>query len=164
MTFSEVLLWNELKNKGMLGFDFDRQRPIGNYIVDFFCKDLSLAIEVDGDTHLYRYEYDEQRQAELEKMGVIFLRFDDLEVKKRMNNVLRTIAEWIQKNKPTPDPPLKRGRLSREGNRIDRPTPNPSREGNRLDRPTSDPTQKGNGLDKPTPDPSQEGNLKEETP
>lgn len=100
MTLSEVLLWNELKNKSMLGFDFDRQRPIGNYIVDFYCKDLSLAIEIDGDTHLFRYDYDDERQRELEKLGVKFLRFDDHEVKKSMNNVLRVIADWIERNKP----------------------------------------------------------------
>ena len=52
MIFSEVKLWNELKNGQLMGYDFDRQRPIGNYIVDFFCKDLQLAIEVDGITHL----------------------------------------------------------------------------------------------------------------
>ena len=51
MTFSEVKLWNEIKNKKLLGYDFDRQRPVGNYIVDFFCKDLQLAIEIDGITH-----------------------------------------------------------------------------------------------------------------
>jgi len=53
MTLSEVLLWNELRKKQMLGFDFDRQRPIYNFIVDFYCKELSLAIEIDGDTHIY---------------------------------------------------------------------------------------------------------------
>jgi very-short-patch-repair endonuclease len=110
MTLSEVLLWNELKNKGMLGFDFDRQRPIGNYIVDFYCKELCLAIEVDGDTHIFRYEEDEKRQRELEKLGVRFLRFEDIEVKKGMNNVLRVIADWIGKNQPTPCP-------SKEGSR-----------------------------------------------
>jgi very-short-patch-repair endonuclease len=47
-----VKLWNELKNGQLMGYDFDRQRPVGNYIVDFFCKDLQLAIEVDGITHL----------------------------------------------------------------------------------------------------------------
>ncbi|HLN20205.1 MAG TPA: endonuclease domain-containing protein [Bacteroidales bacterium] len=104
MTFSEVLLWNELKNKSMMGYDFDRQRPIGNYIVDFYCKELSLAIEVDGDAHIYRYDYDEKRQSELEKMGVNFLRFDDLELKKNMNNVLRVIADWICKYKTHPWP------------------------------------------------------------
>lgn len=51
VTFSEVLLWNELKQKKMLGYDFDRQRPIEEYIVDFYSKDLMLAIEVDGDSH-----------------------------------------------------------------------------------------------------------------
>ncbi|MCX6333090.1 MAG: endonuclease domain-containing protein [Bacteroidia bacterium] len=115
MTLSEVLLWNELKQKRMLGFDFDRQRPIGNFIVDFYCKELCLAIEIDGDTHIFRYDYDEERQTTLEKMGVHFLRFDDIEVKKNISNVLRVIGDWIVINKPTPSPPLPRGRLSQEG-------------------------------------------------
>jgi len=51
MTLSEVLLWDELKQKQMLGYDFDRQRPINNFVVDLYCKDLRLAIEVDGDSH-----------------------------------------------------------------------------------------------------------------
>ena len=51
MTLSEVLLWNELKQRKMLGYDFDRQRPIDDYIVDFYCKELMLAIEIDGESH-----------------------------------------------------------------------------------------------------------------
>ena len=102
MTLSEVLLWNELKQKKMLGFDFDRQRPIGEYIVDFYCKDLSLAIEIDGDTHIYRYDYDDERQRTFEKMGVRFLRFEDIKVKKHMLNVLRVIEDWIEKNRTVP--------------------------------------------------------------
>ena len=102
MTLSEVLLWNELKQKQMLGYDFDRQRPLNNYIVDFYCKELQLAIEIDGDTHIYRYDYDEERQRNLEKLGVHFLRFDDIEVKKNMSNVLRVISDWIEKNRSTP--------------------------------------------------------------
>jgi very-short-patch-repair endonuclease len=104
MTLSEVLLWNELKQRKMLGYHFNRQTPIGNYIVDFYCKDLKLAIEIDGDTHIYRDVQDMERQKDLEKLGVVFLRFDDLEVKKGMWNVLRVIENWILKNKPTPDP------------------------------------------------------------
>lgn len=77
MTISEILLWKELKNKQMCGFDFDRQRPMDKYIVDFFCKELSLAIEIDGDTHIYRYDYDDERKNRLEKLGVHFLRFED---------------------------------------------------------------------------------------
>jgi very-short-patch-repair endonuclease len=53
MTFGEVLLWNELKEDMFWGFDFDRQRCIDNYIVDFYCKDLMLAIEIDGMSHNY---------------------------------------------------------------------------------------------------------------
>jgi very-short-patch-repair endonuclease len=104
MTLSEILLWNELKNKQLLGYDFDRQRPIGSYIVDFYCKELLLAIEIDGDTHIYRDEYDDKRQNELENLGVRFLRFEDIEVRKNMWNVLRVIGDWIEKNRPTPSP------------------------------------------------------------
>jgi very-short-patch-repair endonuclease len=117
MTLSEVLLWNELKQKRMSGYDFDRQRPIGSFIVDFYCKELSLAIEIDGDTHIFKYDYDKERQTTLEKMGVHFLRFDDIEVKKSMSNVLRVIENWIEKNKPTPNP-------SKEGI-LEQPTPGP---------------------------------------
>jgi len=101
MTLSEVLLWNELKQKRMLGYDFDRQRPIGNYIVDFYCKDLMLAIEIDGISHDFEdvIENDEIRQKRLENMGVHFLRFDDREVRKDMANVLRTIEYWIEEHK-----------------------------------------------------------------
>jgi very-short-patch-repair endonuclease len=111
MTLSEVLLWNELKHKQMFGFDFDRQRPIGNFIVDFYCKELSLAIEIDGKSHIYWYDCDDERQRVLEKLGVRFLRFDDIQVKKNMINVLRVIENWIEINKPTPNP-------SKEGNLI----------------------------------------------
>ena len=100
MTMSEILLWKELKNKQICGFDFDRQRPLDKYIVDFFCKELSLAIEIDGDSHTYKFDYDEERQTRLEKLGVHFLRFEDKVVKKNMWNVLRVIENWINMNKP----------------------------------------------------------------
>jgi very-short-patch-repair endonuclease len=153
MTLSEVLLWKELRHKNICGYDFDRQRPIGNYIVDFYCKDLNLAIEIDGDTHIYRYDYDDERQSSLEKLGVHFLRFEDIEIKKNMNNVLRVIEDWIGNYQPTPD-------LAREGNPIEKDlTPNL--------KPNPDPAQEGNPIEKdltlifkPTPDPSREGNLK----
>ncbi|MEQ6121640.1 3'(2'),5'-bisphosphate nucleotidase CysQ [Reichenbachiella sp. MALMAid0571] len=115
MTLSEVLLWDQLKQKKMMGFDFDRQRPINNFIVDFYCKDLMLALEIDGDSHNHEESYnaDLKRQHILEESGISFLRFDDLEVKKSMNNVLRTIQYWIEDNmekedniqRPTPTPP-----------------------------------------------------------
>jgi len=132
MTTSEILLWNHLKNKQMLGCDFDRQRPIGNFIVDFYCKELSLAIEIDGDSHTFNYENDEARQLSLEKLGVSFLRFEDIEIKNNMNNVLRVIENWIQVNKPTPGP-SQEGNLDRERLSCkNKPTPNPSEEGNQI--------------------------------
>lgn len=106
-----------IKVKENVGYDFDRQRPIDNFIVDFYCKDLQLAIEVDGDSHNFDevFEKDEARQNRLESLGVRFLRFDDLEVKKDMNNVLRTIKGWISENEqldnPPPTPPTPPGRL-----------------------------------------------------
>lgn len=101
MTLSEVLLWQELKNRQMQGFDFDRQRPIDEFIVDFYCKDLMLAIEIDGQSH-YSAEaikYDEHRQKRLEDFGVRFLRFDDLDVKKKIAWVLAQIELWIIEHK-----------------------------------------------------------------
>jgi len=97
MTFAEILLWNQLKRKKIFGYDFDRQRPIANYIVDFYCKDLMLAIEVDGISHYSEEAHakDVKRQKEIEKYGVSFLRFDDEEVRKDMENVLRCIEGWI---------------------------------------------------------------------
>jgi len=50
-TLSEVLLWKPLKGKQLLSYDFDRQKARGDYIVDFFCNELMLAIEIDGATH-----------------------------------------------------------------------------------------------------------------
>ena len=94
-TLSEVLLWRHLKGKQMLGFDFDRQKPIDNYIVDFFCNELMLAIEIDGDSHDSKVEYDKNRQTKLESLGLHLLRFSDLDVKSNMEGVISTIENWI---------------------------------------------------------------------
>ncbi|WP_239022791.1 endonuclease domain-containing protein [Pontibacter mangrovi] len=71
-TLSEVILWNELKNKQLLGLDFDRQKPLDNYVVDFYCKELMLAIEIDGDSHDRSLAEDTARQRELENFGIRF--------------------------------------------------------------------------------------------
>ncbi|HED38219.1 MAG TPA: DUF559 domain-containing protein [Ignavibacteria bacterium] len=97
-TLSEVLLWKYLKGKLMCGFDFHRQKPLDNYIVDFFCNELLLAIEIDGDSHIGKEKYDKIRQKRLEGLGVKFLRFADLDVKKNMNGVLETIEDWIEQH------------------------------------------------------------------
>ena len=109
MTLSEVLLWKQLKNKQLLGFDFDRQKPLDHFIVDFYCKDLQLAIEIDGTSHDgdEQFKLDNERQNTLELLGVHFLRFDDKDVKRNMTGVLFVIEEWIKKNSDfNKDPPL----------------------------------------------------------
>ena len=95
-TLSEILLWQQLRNKKMKGLDFDRQRPIDNYIVDFYCKKLKLAIEIDGDSHFGKDNLDVKRQHSLEKLGVKFLRFLDIDVKVNIELVLKKIEDWIK--------------------------------------------------------------------
>lgn len=93
----------------MYGYQFMRQKPILNYIVDFFCNKLKLVIEIDGDSHNNEeaYKADVSRQKEIEKLGIHFLRFDDLDLKHNISNVLRTIEIYIlefeeKNNPPTP--------------------------------------------------------------
>src|SRR5882672_1158645 len=99
MTHSEKKLWERIKNKQVKGYDFDRQRPIGNYIVDFYCKDLGLALEVDGITHMNDIAKgnDEARQEILEDDKVHFLRFDALIVLNHIDDVIKEIENWIEK-------------------------------------------------------------------
>jgi len=92
---SEVLLWEQLKAKKMKGYQFMRQKPIGNYIVDFFCSKLKLVIEIDGESHDQKLEKDRLRQQKLESLGLSFLRFYDLDVKNDLDGVIRVIELWI---------------------------------------------------------------------
>jgi very-short-patch-repair endonuclease len=96
MTLSEVLLWNELKGK-QLGVQFSRQIPIDEYIVDFYCKDLQIVIEIDGESHWHddQPEKDRIRQERLESLGVKFLRFDDLGIKTKIGWVLDEILAKV---------------------------------------------------------------------
>ena len=96
-TLAEILLWQQLKAKKMLGYDFDRQKPIDRFIVDFFCSGLMLGIEIDGESHRQNPVRDQERQVKLERLGVRFLRFEDRMVKQDMRNVLRSIENWIFK-------------------------------------------------------------------
>lgn len=117
-TVSEALLWRCLKHRQVLGYDFDRQKPIDKYIVDFYCKELMLAIEIDGSTHDGKAHEDKMRQDRLESLGVRFLRFYDGDVKRNLEGVVEEIRKWIGVNGPIPTHQLER-----------KPTPGPSEEG-----------------------------------
>ena len=99
MTFSEVKVWNELKNGQLMGYDFDRQRPIGNYIVDFYCHKLKLVIEIDGSVHDSEEAKlnDEKRQNDLENMNLTVIRFTNNQVKNEIELVIEKIFSTIEK-------------------------------------------------------------------
>ena len=107
-TLSEILLWKKIKGKS-LGYEFHRQVPIDNYIVDFYCHELKLAIEIDGSSHDNKLLYDLKRQKRLEELGVTVLRFDDLDVKLNVNDVIRALVLSIGKLKDIPLPPSGKG-------------------------------------------------------
>ena len=94
-TLAEVLLWNQIKHRTLLGYDFHRQKPIDRFIVDFFCPELMLAIEIDGVSHLQKGEADVERHRRLESFGVHLIRFEDRMVKREMPKVLSAIEGWI---------------------------------------------------------------------
>lgn len=97
---SEVLLWKKIKNKS-LGVEFHRQVPLDNYIVDFYCHELMLAIEIDGNSHDHSEVQvnDTIRQGALEDLGVNFIRFNDKDVKKNMNQVVYVLQIKIEELK-----------------------------------------------------------------
>ena len=96
MTLSEVLLWERLNKKQLLGLDFNRQKIIGNYIIDFFCFKKMVAIEVDGDSHNEKIEYDAARDKYLESLGIRTLRIYDLDVKMNLDGVVYHIEKFIK--------------------------------------------------------------------
>ena len=103
-TKSEVILWNYLKGKQIKGYDFHRQRPIKNYIVDFYCSELKLAIEIDGESHYGNEIKDEIGQKEIEKYGVSFLRFDESQIYFNLDGVMNIIENWVELNQKAHTP------------------------------------------------------------
>jgi very-short-patch-repair endonuclease len=90
----------------MRRYQFMRQKPVGDYIVDFFCSKLKLVIEIDGESHDGRFLYDTKRQQFLESIGLTVLRFNDADVKRDMYNVLMAIEGWIENREKQPPTPL----------------------------------------------------------
>ena len=94
-TLSEILLWQEIKQRAY-EVQFHRQVPMLNYIIDFYCHEIGLAIEIDGSSHDHKYFYDAKRQGQLEAYGVQFLRFSNTEIKTNMFSVLLVIEETVR--------------------------------------------------------------------
>ena len=96
-TLSEIILWtNVLKSRQLKGYPFRRQRPIDKYIADFFCKDLKLIIELDGETHLFKTVPDRAREFKLKSLSYHIIRFKDQEVYEELEKVKKKLEKWVE--------------------------------------------------------------------
>lgn len=102
MTEAEKLLWSRIRNKQILGLQFYRQKPILNYIVDFYCPAVNLVIECDGSQHFTNegVEADRIRDDALAQLGLKVLRFDNGQVIEQLDNVVEVIYQFIQQESP----------------------------------------------------------------
>ena len=92
---SEVLFWLQVRNKTFWSIDFDRQRVIGSFIVDFYVKSLGLVIEIDGSSHDGKEEFDEDRETFLKDLGLKVYRIPDSRVKHNLFTVMAELEEYI---------------------------------------------------------------------
>ena len=83
----------------MYGYDFHRQKPIDNYILDFYCSELNLGIELDGYSHgfIEVFQNDSRKTSRMRNLGITILRFSDDQVFNDMENVLWEIETYILK-------------------------------------------------------------------
>lgn len=103
-TVAEKLLWHELRNRKLLKKKFLRQHPLcvqsyfGKnlyYIPDFYCHEARLVIEADGPIHLYKKDYDKNRDKVLAELGLTILRFENDEIENNINGVLNKIIQYL---------------------------------------------------------------------
>ena len=95
MPKAETLLWARLRGRQVFGYKFRRQFSVGPYSIDFYCPELKLAIEVDGDSHFSEQAiaYDRERQNYIEAFEIRFLRFTNAQVYKSQNDVVESIVQ-----------------------------------------------------------------------
>ncbi|QOX80609.1 endonuclease domain-containing protein [Trichlorobacter lovleyi] len=96
-TVAEQKMWQELlRNKQFFNYKFTRQKPIGGYIVDFYCSDLQLVIEIDGDSHAEAVEYDAERTRILEAYGLTVVRYTNHEIMHNLEGVYDDLRRRIK--------------------------------------------------------------------
>jgi very-short-patch-repair endonuclease len=102
LTDAEQRLWARLRRKQILGMQFYRQKPIGNYIVDFYAPSVRLVVEVDGSQHFdpSHAEYDKRRTAYLEGLGLRVLRYTDRQVLLELDSVAEEIFRVVDGTNP----------------------------------------------------------------
>jgi very-short-patch-repair endonuclease len=97
-TPAEGVLWSRLRRKQLLGKKFRRQYSVGKYVVDFYCHECTLAIELDGQRHYeaWRQDYEAERTAYLQGVGIKILRFENRVLYENMEGVLEDIREAVR--------------------------------------------------------------------
>jgi very-short-patch-repair endonuclease len=100
-THAEDRLWQKLRGRQLLNFKFRRQHTIGHFIVDFYCVQAQLVIEVDGEIHQYTQEEDAIRQEFIEAQDLMVLRFTNDDIFKNIDAVLENISEFLQNTQNT---------------------------------------------------------------
>ena len=98
-TPSETMLWQHLRNRKS-GYKFRRQHPIARFIIDFYCAETKLCIELDGSQHFEpeQLAYDRARTDYLEELGYTVIRFQNHEVEESLNRVLEKIRQFCKES------------------------------------------------------------------
>jgi very-short-patch-repair endonuclease len=102
MTICEKLLWEKLNRKQVSGLRFRRQHPIDFFIVDFYCHEARLVVEIDGEIHKKQKEYDDGRSAEMERYFIKIIRFKNSEVENSIEDVINIITNEVNKRIKSP--------------------------------------------------------------
>ena len=92
---SEVIFWQVVSNGKFYKINFDRQKVIGNYIVDFYVKALGLVVEIDGEIHNFQEEYDEKREMFLKELGLKVFRISTTKMLFDTENVMKDLEQFI---------------------------------------------------------------------
>jgi very-short-patch-repair endonuclease len=97
MTRAEIILWSRLRERKISGYKFRRQQPLLDYIVDFYCPELKLIIEADGEIHSLKEnsEYDRKRDNILKINGYHIIRFTNLEIETELDSTIKKINLYI---------------------------------------------------------------------
>jgi very-short-patch-repair endonuclease len=99
MTEAEKILWKHLRNRQLAGYRFRRQHPVNEFIIDYFCYEAMIAVEVDGEVHndATQIEYDMERTRILNKLGIAVVRFSNIDVENSTYEVINQIIEILKK-------------------------------------------------------------------
>lgn len=95
LTPQERLFWSDVANRTFFGLKFRKQHGVGGYIVDFYCSDRSLIIEIDGDCHASNPEYDTERARYLSSLGYTVLRYTNRDVLYNIGGVMEDLARKL---------------------------------------------------------------------